>query len=173
MVPDGWVTLGTVLSTRGNKGEVVVELLTSGPERFLAAGRLRWIADGKAERELDVVHAWNHQGRTVLQFAGIASISEAEALKGGDLCVPLSQRRELAPGEIFLSDWIGLDLVDEAGRPLGKVSNWYEEGELTWLELQPGEQLIPYVREFFLHVDLEAKRITARLPEGLLDLSSP
>ncbi len=172
MVPEGWVTLGTVLSTRGNKGEVVIELLTCGPQRFLEVKKLYWFAEGKTERELEVVNAWNHQGRTVLQFAGVDTISEAESLRGGDLCVPLSQRRALAAGEIFLSDWIGLDLVDEAGRVLGRVSNWYEEGEQSWLEVQPGSQLVPYVKEFFLNVDLTAKRVTARLPEGLLESAS-
>lgn len=172
MVPEGWVTLGSVLSTRGNKGEVVIDLLTSGPQRFLEVKKLHWFAEGKPERELEVVNAWNHQGRTVLQFAGVSTINEAESLRGGDLCLPLSQRRALAAGEIFLSDWIGLDLVDEAGRVLGRVSNWYEEGEQSWLEVQPGSQLVPYVKEFFLNVDSAAKRITARLPEGLLESAS-
>lgn len=107
-----------------------------------------------------------------MQFAGVTTINEAESLRGGDLCVPFSQRRALAAGEIFLSDWIGLDLVDEAGRVLGRVSNWYEEGEQSWLEVQPGSQLVPYVKEFFLNVDSAAKRITARLPEGLLESAS-
>jgi 16S rRNA processing protein RimM len=169
VVPAGWVALGTVISTRGNKGEVVVELLTSGVERFLEVKRLHWFAEGKPERELEAAHAWMHQGKTVLQFAGVASINDAEALRGGDLCIPLADRRILAPGEIFVSDWIGMDLVDEAGSSLGRVSNWFEEGELAWLELQPGGQLVPYVREFFLSVDAKAKRITARLPEGLLE----
>lgn len=172
MVPEGWVTLGVVLSTRGNKGEVIIDLLTSGPQRFLEVKKLHWCAEGKPERELEVVNAWNHQGRTVLQFAGVANINDAENLRGGDLCVPLSQRRALAAGEIFLSDWIGLDLVDEAGRVLGRVSNWYEEGEQSWLEVQPGSQLVPYVKDFFLNVDSAAKRITARLPEGLLESAS-
>lgn len=172
MVPEGWVTLGTVLSTRGNKGEVVVELMTTGPRRFLEVGRLHWFAEGKPERLLEVIHAWSHQGRTILQFAGVSTISEAETLRGGDVCIPLAQRRSLAPCEIFLSDWIGLDLVDEAGAKLGQVSNWFEEGDQTWLEIQPGSQLVPYVRDFFLNVDIEAKRITARLPEGLLESAS-
>lgn len=172
MVPEGWVTLGTVLSTRGNKGEVIVDLLTTGPQRFLDVGRLHWFAEAKPGRELEVIQAWSHQGRTVLQFAGVNSISEAQALRGGDLCIPLAQRRSLAPGEIFASDWIGLELVDEAGQALGRVSNWFEEGKQAWLEIQPGSQLVPYVREFFLSVDTETKRIVARLPEGLLDSAS-
>jgi len=172
VVPEGWVALGTVLSTRGNKGEVIVDLLTTGPQRFLDVGRMHWFAEGKPERELEVVHAWAHQGRTVLQFAGVSSISEAETLRGGDLCIPLAQRRSLAPGEIFVSDWIGMELLDEAGRTLGRVSNWFEEGEQAWLEIQPGSQLVPYVKEFFLSVDSDAKRIIARLPEGLLESAS-
>ncbi len=169
MVPAGWVALGTVISTRGNKGEVVVELLTSGAQRFLDVKRVHWFAEGKPERELEVTNAWSHQGKTVLHFAGVATINDAEALRGGDLCIPLAERRALAPGEIFVSDWIGMDLVDEAGRVLGRVGNWFEEGEQAWLEIQPGAQLVPYVREFFLNVDAEAKRITTRLPEGLLE----
>lgn len=169
MVPAGWVALGTVLSTRGNKGEVIVELLTNSAQRFLDVKTVHWFAEGQAERVLEVKSAWVHQGRTILGFAGLSSISEAETLRGGDLCIPLAQRRGLAPGEVFLSDWLGCEIVDPQGAVLGRVSNWFEDGEQTWLELQPGSRLVPFVKEFFLIVDTEARRIVASLPEGLLD----
>ncbi len=173
MVPEGWVTLGTVIQTRGNKGEVIVELLTSSPERLREAGPLEWFHDSAASRTLTVDHVWSHQGRTILHFAGVDDIGAAELLRGGDLCIPLAKRRPLAAGEVFLSDWIGLDLVDESGQVLGQIRDWYEQGDLAWIEIQPGAQLVPYVKEFFLNVDPVAKRVTARLPEGLLDLGNP
>jgi 16S rRNA processing protein RimM len=169
VVPEGWVALGAVLSARGNKGEVLVELLTASPDRFREASPLEWLGANGKRRTLVVDDVWMHQKRVVLHFEGVDSISDAEALRGGDLCIPLARRREPNPGEVFLSDWIGMELVDEGGRSLGRIRDWYEQGELAWLEIEPGAQLVPYVREFFLSVDPGARRVIARLPEGLLE----
>ncbi|GAB4363960.1 MAG: ribosome maturation factor RimM [Bryobacter sp.] len=172
MVPSGWITLGTVLRTRGNRGEVVVDLLTSSVERFRGVSGLVWFHDQAPERLLEVEDAWLHDGKCVLRFAGVDSISAAEELRGGDLCIPLSQRRPLAEGETFLSDWVGVELFDEAGQRLAQVADWYEEGNQVWFRLEPGAVLLPYAKEFFVAVDFAAKRATARLPEGLLELGS-
>lgn len=170
MVPPGWITLGTVLRTRGNRGEVNVELLTSSIERFREVGSLTWFHPQSPERRLTVADAWLHDGKAVLRFEGIQTISEAEALLGGDLCIPLEQRRPPQPGETFLSDWMGLRLTNEAGQPLGVIEDWYEEGDQVWFRLEPGGHLIPYAKEFFVAVDFAARHAVAKLPEGLLEL---
>jgi 16S rRNA processing protein RimM len=38
---------------------------------------------------------------------------------------------------------------------------------------QGGEILIPFVAEYLQEVDLEARRIRLRLPDGLLELNAP
>ncbi len=171
MVPEGWASLGLVQRTRGNKGEVVVELLTQSPDRFRELSGVSWHGSLGEARPLEIEDVWQHQNATILKFKGVDSISDAEALRGGDLCIPLSQRRPLAAGEVFLDDLVGMMLVDEQGQVIAPVRSWYEEGDQVWLELAPHGDLVPYVREFFLHIDSVAKRITTRLPEGLLEVN--
>jgi 16S rRNA processing protein RimM len=172
MVPEGWVALGTVIKPRGNQGEVAVHSLTSGWERFAELQQIWWCpALPTQQRELMIEKAWQHKDRIILKFAGIDSINEAKPLSRGDLCIPLAMRRKPAEGEVILSDFVGCSVLDEEGRILGVVQDWYENETLVWLVMQPGERLIPYAKEFFVEMRLAEKQLIVRLPEGLLDLN--
>jgi len=71
-------------------------------------------------RELEVEELWPHKSYLVLKFVGIDSISEAEALIGCELQVPLAERAELEPGWAYVSDLVGCTLFDR-GREVGAV----------------------------------------------------
>jgi len=46
------------------------------------------------------------------KFAGIDSISDAEAMIGCELQVPLAERAELEPGWAYVSDLVGCTVFD-------------------------------------------------------------
>jgi len=172
MVPEGWVALGTVIKPRGNQGEVAIHSLTSGWERFAELERIYWCPSAPtAQRLLNIEKAWQHKDRIILKFAGIDSISDAELLSRGDLCIPLEMRRKPADGEIILSDLVGCSILDEEAQMLGTIQDWYESEAQVWLVMQPGDRLIPFVKEFFLEMRLAEKQMIVRLPAGLLDLN--
>lgn len=172
MVPEGWLTLATVLKPRGNKGEVIVDLLTSSIDRLREVPLVSVFASpGHPPREFTIESAWLHQDKAVVKLSGIDSISAAETLKGVDLCIPLSQRRAPRPGEVFFSDLIGCQVFDKANLLLGAVRDIYEEGEQAWLVLDSHDVLIPWVPAFFPVQDLANKRLVSDLPEGLLEVN--
>jgi 16S rRNA processing protein RimM len=174
MVPEGWLTLATVLKPRGNKGEVIVDLLTSSIDRLREVpGVSVFAAPGLTPREFTIDNAWLHQDKAVVKLSGLDSISEAETLSGADLCIPLSQRRAPRPGEVFFSDLIGCRIFDKANLLLGSVRDILELGDLVWLVLDPGDVLIPWVPAFFPVQDFAQKRLVADLPEGLLEVNQP
>ena len=172
MVPEGWLTLATVVKPRGNKGEVLVNLLTPDIER-LREVQFVTVFESKAAtpRQLGVEDVWMHQDKAVVKFAGIDSISDADTLRGFDLCIPLSARRRPKEGEVFLSDLIGCRLFDMKESLLGTVVDVYEEGAQVWLQLDTNEALIPWVPAFFPVLDIPNKRLVADLPEGLLEVN--
>jgi 16S rRNA processing protein RimM len=126
-------------------------------------------------RELNIEDVWPHKGGLVLKFGGVDSISDAEALRGCELQVPLSERAELDPGWAFVSDLVGC-VVFDGTREIGKVEDvQFGAGEAPLLIVKGGGKRheIPYAEAFLRSVDLGQKQIRMQLPEGLLELDAP
>ena len=194
-----WVALARVLRPRGNKGEVVAELLTDFPER-IAAMKEVFLSDtaGKAEpRIAGLQKFWmdrNHPGQGVFHFEGCASISEAEKFRGMDVLIPFEQRVTLPAGKYFVSDLVGCSVFESLSEPpvvssspcslasvpalIGTVSDVQMTGEdvsgtpLLVVDTRDGELLIPLAQDICARIDPAARRIDVVLPEGLRDLNS-
>lgn len=172
MIPEGWLTLATVLKPRGNKGELLVDLLTPDIERLREVQTLTSFESASAApRQFTVEVVWMHQDKAVVKLAGVDSISAADTLRGLDLCIPMSVRRRPNLGEVFFSDLIGCQLFDGQNLLLGSVTDVYEEGSQVWLQLDTNDALIPWVPAFFPVQDILNKRLVADLPEGLLEVN--
>lgn len=172
MVPEGWLTLATVLKPRGNKGELLVDLLTPDIERLREVQTLTSFESASAPpRQFTVEDVWMHQEKAVVKLVGVDSISAADTLRGLDLCIPMSARRQPKPGEVFLSDLIGCRIFDSQDLLLGAVTDVYEEGAQVWLQLDTNDALIPWVPVFFPTQDIPNKRLVADFPEGLLEVN--
>ena len=108
-----WVILAEIVRERGNRGEVSVNDLTTGPDRFIELGTVTLLAPGDVVRgEFEIEEAWNHNGFTILKFKGIDSINDAEKLRGLRAAIRQSQRRVLEAGEYFFGDLVGCQVVD-------------------------------------------------------------
>ena len=78
---------------------------------------------------------------------------------------------QLEPGEVFLSDLIGCEVVERGtGESLGSVTGWNDGGASGLLEVGK-DLLIPFARSICVAIDTAAKRIEVDLPEGLKDLN--
>ena len=164
---------------RGIKGEISGESLTSHPERFAQLKRVFLTKAGET-KELDVERVWDFRGSPVFKFKGVDTMTDAEKLRGYEVSIPDTERVELDPGETFLSDLIGCRLSDRAGKVIGTVTGFFENGPQAVLEVAPEDSsegdgsvaiMIPFVKAFFPEVDLAAKTATVELPDGLLELN--
>ena len=147
---------------------------SSGPERFLGRS-FTALMHGREASRVTVEQAWSHQGRLILKFSGIDSITAAESLRGCDLAIPSTDREPPAPGEFYLADLIGCTLIEaRTGRPVGVVEGWRQTGGPVLLELrgpEGKELLVPFAASICKSIDLAARRILAELPEGLAELN--
>ncbi len=175
-----FITVARVAKTQGRRGEVAADLHTNFPERFEERRHL-WalLADGK-RRELDLEEFWPHKGRMVFKFAGIESIDDAETLIGSEIQIPGEQRAELEAGSVYVSDLVGCEVEAHSGndpvRGLGRVQDViFGAGEAPLLQVMQGkkEYLVPFVESFTEKLDLAARKITMKVPEGLLELDAP
>ena len=170
-----FITVARVAKTQGRRGEVAADLFTDFPERFEQRRHLWALLNDGKRRELDVEEFWPHKGRMVFKFAGIESIDEAETLVGAEVQIPIEQRAELEEGTVFVSDLVGCAvMVDE--RQIGVVADvQFGAGEAPLLIVREGprEHMVPLAQEFLQGIDLESKRLTMVLPEGMLELDAP
>jgi 16S rRNA processing protein RimM len=187
-----WVVLAHLLRPQGRKGEVLAELFTDFPERFEDQRRVFLAAPGfegsqSEARPAEVVAFWlpvgKNEGRVVLQFAGIDTISDAESIAGQDVLVPREERRPLTDESVYISELIGCSVYDGALR-VGVVEDVQfattaDGGRrlddaaplLAVRSLEGDEVLVPFAKAFLVAVDTEAKRIDMTLPEGLIEVN--
>ncbi|HEX3472577.1 MAG TPA: ribosome maturation factor RimM [Silvibacterium sp.] len=173
-----WVILARLVRPQGRQGEVLADLLTDFPERFVERKRLFLMASETSTpvREATLERHWLHKGRVVLKFSGIDSINDAESLRGLLVAIPASERAPLDDDSVYISDLIGCEIVDVSSEPrsVGKVTDLDPEAGLLTVEPPHGkEMLIPFAKAYLVKIDLSGKRIEMNLPVGLLDINAP
>ena len=189
-----FLTVARILRPRGNKGEVAAELLTDFPDRLKEIREFFLAGQNSAPRSVQLKSFWvdrNHPGFGVFHFEGVISINEAEKLRGLEIQIPFEQRVSLPAGKYFVTDLIGCSVFElssehpslssspcslsEAPALLGKVRDVFFPGEsqpgtpLLAVDASAGELLIPLAEDICARIDVTARRIEVRLPEGLID----
>jgi 16S rRNA processing protein RimM len=137
-IADEFITLARVLKVQGRRGEVLVEPHSDIPDRFRVGLKLLALGKNEARRELRVEELWPHKNRLAMKFAGVDSISDAEALVGSELQVPWGERAQLEPGWTYVSDLVGCVVLDH-DREVGLVEDvQFGAGEAPLLIVKAG-----------------------------------
>jgi 16S rRNA processing protein RimM len=191
-----FVAVARILRARGNKGEVAAELLTDFPERLPEIKEMFLRAESGARRGVVLREFWvdrNHPGKAVFHFEGIDSINDAEKLRGLEVQISFEQRAEVPSGSFFVTDLIGCSVFETAATAspmssspcslveapvlLGKVRDVYFPGAgqpgtpLLAVDTSRGEVLVPLAQDICTMIEIAARRIEVKLPEGLRDLN--
>ena len=129
------VTLAAITGAHGITGEVRLKLFGEG---VAALKRYRAFCDGRlvVEKLRD-----DGKGGGVARFAGVDDRTAAEKLRGTALTVPRSTLPELAEGEYYHVDLIGLPVVSTTGEALGvciAIDN-FGAGDVLEIERPAGE----------------------------------
>lgn len=168
--------IGYVAKTHGIKGELNVRLDTDyNPEDF------RFVIF-----EIDslfvpfVVESsrGNADASRLVTLKDVDSIEEAKAFVGKTVYVLKSEVQSLRgdgdePDDgMYLSDLVGYTLLDDAGTKVGEIVGFNDDTQNFLLEVRTDDRrdvLVPYVDEWVLNLDQDAKTIQCSLPTGLLD----
>lgn len=155
-------TVGIITGTHGIDGETKVRLVTDDPDYLLTRKSL---LVGDEPRPRKVLSTRMHAGQLLVMFAGVTTPEEAAALRGLSITLPGSEVRPLAEGEFFHYQLMGLEVVDEAGEPIGTVTDLIETGANDVLVVSPAEGpdiLLPYLAQVVISVDPVAGRMIVR-----------
>lgn len=174
----GFLSVGHLTRAHGIHGELVVTSLTDHPEGTFAPGVVLRLGDSSGLEPdpdlppLRVASARPFKGGFIVEFTGVESRSEAEALRGRYLLRRTSELEPPAEGEYWQHELVGLEVVTVQGRRLGTVRVLYDLAPADLLEVagEEREYLIPFREGIVVEVDVERGRMVVDPPEGLLDL---
>ena len=169
-----YVALAQIFKPRGNRGEVAARDLCEDLDRFAENAVVSLLYPSGLREERTIENAWYHQGRVILKFAGVETITDAENLRGCEVQIPYEDLGPPPEGEHYDIDLIGCEVIAaDSGRVIGEVEELLEFGGQPLLEVRREEReiLIPYTPAICLQVDVKAKRITVQLPDGLEELN--
>lgn len=171
--PPSFIAVARIARTRGNRGEVLADLYTDFPDRFKHLHEV-WLTTDSGRRECLVLEeSWEHKGRRVLKFAGVDTISAAEAYVNCWVEIPADQAMPLPEGTYFDHDLIGCSVEDVRGNTIGVVSEVLRIAGNSQLVVKgfDREFLVPAVESICVRISPEEKQIVIDPPEGLMDLS--
>jgi len=107
----------------------------------------------------------------VAKIAGVGGRASAGTLTHAELFVPRASLPEVEGEEFYLADLIGLAAISEAGEAFGNVVNVLNFGGGDILEIACRDRsetlLLPFTKEIFPHVDIEAGHLTVMPPAGI------
>ena len=169
---ENMLRVGVITSTHGVRGEVKVFPTTDDAKRFKKLKTV--ILDtGKGQTTLEIEQVKFFKNMVILKFKGYDNINDVETWRQKDLLITREQAVALKPDEYFITDLIGLTVVNEEEAVLGRVKDVLETGanDVYVVELTgEKELLLPAIKDCILNVDLEGGRMKVHVLDGLMDL---
>ena len=185
---DGWIAIATLLRPQGRRGELLADP-QSDVDGVFSAGRSvmlsgKTAAGQQVKEPRTLQEAWRPTGRNasriVLKLSGCETINDAESLAGLQVLIPAEEMPTLEEDTYFVGDLVGCAFFDgdePAGTiidvefPVGSDGRRLEEAALLLVvEVAEGVEpvLVPFIRAWLKHVDVEERRVVMHLPPGLL-----
>lgn len=164
--------VGVIASTHGLKGEVNVFPTTEDPERFKKLKKVTLTTLRGENLELDIESARFFKKFVIVKFKQFNDINEVEKFRSCELTIDRKDALKLQPGEYYCADLIGLDVVDEDGKLLGKISDILQTGANDVYEMiredNSDKVYIPAIKDCIRDIDLEECRIVIHVMDGLI-----
>ena len=161
------VVLGRLVAPYGVKGWLHLHPFGDDPESWRRISRwyLGKVAEGTewSDFGLDTIKA--HGDGWVVKFMGVDDRSGAEALEGMFVATPREALPQTGDDEYYWADLIGLQVINESGVMLGRVTSLIETGANDVLVVRDGEgkaakeRLLPFVESVIQQVDVAAGSI--------------
>jgi len=161
--------LGKVLKTRGLHG--CLKVMSYAQKQDVFDG-LKYIFVEKApgqKKEYQVKKIEISGKFLFIQLNEINDLDAAASLVGCSIFLPSQLLPQLPEGEYYWSDIIGLEVVNQDGRILGKIESIFPTGSNDVYVCKNGkrETLLPAIADVIDKIDLKNGFMKVKLPKGL------
>ena len=163
-----FLEVGKIINTHGLRGDVKVTAWTDTPEDFEDIPKV-YIKRKTGDEILTVSKIKYQKNNLIIKFKEINDINEAEKYKGITIYADRDDLWELEDGVYYIADLIGLEVYDENGK-IGVIADVFNTGANDIYDVKrEGKKnlLLPVIDDVVKDIDLENKRITVHVMEGL------
>ncbi|MBP6607695.1 MAG: 16S rRNA processing protein RimM [Nitrospira sp.] len=166
------VTIGRIERSFGVRGEARVRSLTDVPGRFEALGQVTIVGSAGKTIETRVTHVRPGGPTWIVAFEAFTTPEQVAEFRGAFIQVPRGDSPALPADQYYQCDLIGMVVQDEVGTVLGRLEEVVAmSGNQNFLVRQDGkDMLIPAAKQVVVAVDVPARVMTVRLPEGFGEL---
>ncbi len=164
-----WFVIGRVLKPHGVRGELKIAPETDFPQRFRQEKSLTFEMRGTRDTyDVEGIKDLN-RGLFVIKLKGVDSVEDAEKMRGASIVVDESRLFPLDEGEYYHHQLIGCEVVDIKLGVLGTLKEIFFNGG-TDVYVVDGEKeiMIPAIKEMVKEIDVENRRISVEVYEGLI-----
>ncbi|HNI59390.1 MAG TPA: ribosome maturation factor RimM [Pseudomonadota bacterium] len=169
--------IGAVCRPHGLRGELRVKLHDPASNALDMATHLWTEKEAERPKQWQITSCRGESnGFFVVSVSGIADRTAAEALTRQKLLMERADLPELEPGEFYLADLPGCEVLTTDGERVGVVQEVMTVGAQPQLVIArpPRESaLIPAIPEFLASFDADRRQVVISPPAGLLDLDQP
>lgn len=165
-----YLKVGQITTAHGVRGEVKVYPLTDNIKRF---SKLKFVflkvKDEYVKRDIEGVKYL--KDFVILKLADIKDMNEAMKYRNEYLYVDRDNAVKLPKDSYFISDLIDMDVHSSEGEYLGKITSVFPTGSNDVYEVKGNSGkliLIPAIKDVILDIDMENKKMTVKLLEGLI-----
>lgn len=163
-----YLEIGKVVSTHGLRGELRVDPWCDSPQ-FLCQFKTLYLKKGETKLS---VSSRPHKTIAIVKAKGIDTIEKAEKLRGRVLYINRSDAR-LAPGEYFIQDLMGLDVIDiDTSKSYGKITDVLKTGANDVYQVtdeKKKDYLIPVIDDVVKEIDINGGKVLIKPLKGIFD----
>ena len=162
--------VGKIVNTHGIRGEVKVVPITDFVDERFQDGSELVIEKNHEQIPVTIEKSRPHKGMELVKFAGLDNINDVQTYRNCYLSVAEDQQQELEEGQYYYHQIIGLQVVTDDGRELGRIKEIMSPGANdVWVVQRAGKQdlLLPVIKDVIKEVDLDRQMVTVELMEGL------
>lgn len=167
---DDCYQLGNVVKTHGLRGELVFFLDTDDPSFYNEMESVFIEINGKLV-PFFIEYIQLQGDRALVALEDVEDISAASELVGKSLYLSLTKLPKLPKGQYYYHDLIGFEVFDRDSY-IGTVTEIFQipNNHLLGVDHQGKEVLVPIEDKIIIDVDMEQRKISVRLPEGLINV---
>jgi len=160
------------VGTHGLKGALVVYSYTEPGAAIANYHCLRVGNNPEQVTPINITRCWQHGKRVLILLDGISDVETATSFVGKKLYISY-QDITAEPDEYIWDDLIGCAVCTDEEVELGLVIELQSFGAQDILVVEaakvesPGEWLIPFIEDVVLDVNIDKKKITIHLLEGM------
>lgn len=161
-----YLLCGKIVNTHGVSGDVKVLPYTDNTAFFDGIKKVSL----ESMQVLTPVSFKPHKNAIIMRFKEIDTMDKAEKLKNEEIYVKRAEAPPLPEGRHYIVDLIGLEVVTDSGRGLGKITDVLQTGSNdVYIVNGDREYLIPVIDEVVLNIDTEKRIVLIKPLKGLLD----